>query len=377
VSEVSNSPSQVRRPFPLCGYAIDVLVYLALTTILMVAVLAMMKTREAEARQQAWTERALAGPQRVFLALECPSFDQAALFAELSRHGDIQPAAPGAAGAQADTAGDPRVIIAPLSSRAFASRALDAPDPRFVVVELVITPRTGDILILDIHGILASSGCERVTAQVHFDPNGPAFEAAPMATNPPTPSTLLGLMLASVAAAILTWTLRARRLPRSLLPRPLAASIGFALVAAFALQAFVIAASQLLMHWGIALSPSNIEPIRVLHDAYPVATLLLIVGLVPIAEELFFRDLLLRRFALARRPAAGLLLSAGFFALLHELVPNSAGLATHLATLLLYLAMGIGFGAIYLRTGRLSAVFLAHVTVNAFGIAGLLWVPSA
>jgi membrane protease YdiL (CAAX protease family) len=262
-----------------------------------------------------------------------------------------------------------------LSRRTFGPKGADAPDPRFVVVDLVITPRTGDILILDIHGILSSSGCERVTAQAHFDPDGPAFDAFPTTPLRLSPETLVGLLLASAAAALLTRVLRARRLPGTLARRPLAASLGFALAAAFALQAFVVGASHALSHWGIALSPSNVEPILALHAAYPASSLLLLVLLVPLAEELFFRDLLLRRFALAGRPGIGLLLSAGFFALLHELTPSSAGIGAHVAALLLYWAMGLGFGAIYLRTGRLSAVITAHVAINALGVAGLLWAP--
>lgn len=190
-------------------------------------------------------------------------------------------------------------------------------------------------------------------------------------------ATLLGLMLASVGAAILAWGLRARRLPRNLPQRPLAASLRFAILAAFGLQVFVVGASHALSHWGIAPAPSNIEPIRALHAAYPASTLLLVLVLVPLAEELFFRDLLLRRFAIAGRPVIGLLLSAAFFATLHEMTPNPTGVAAHIAALLLYLALGLGFGAIYLRTGRLAAVILAHVAVNAVGITGLLWVPQA
>ena len=81
---------------------------------------------------------------------------------------------------------------------------------------------------------------------------------------------------------------------------------------------------------------------------------------------------MLRRFLLAGRPGLGLLLTSGLFALAHELFADGPWTQT-LSTTAVYAAMGLMFGAVYVRTGRLWAAILAHAGANALGMAMLAY----
>jgi uncharacterized protein len=102
------------------------------------------------------------------------------------------------------------------------------------------------------------------------------------------------------------------------------------------------------------------EPARVLVDRavgpLGVVLLLLVVGLgAPFAEELFYRGLvmrsLLRRFG---RPVWAILLSAVFFALAHLQSLQFPGLV----------AVGVVFGVLAWRSGRLGPALFAHIGFN-------------
>ena len=90
---------------------------------------------------------------------------------------------------------------------------------------------------------------------------------------------------------------------------------------------------------------------------------------VPAAEELLFRHVLLRRFALAGRASLGLVVTGLVFAALHEPVPGAAGPGAWLAAVALYVGMSTGFGLVYLRTGRLGAAVAAHAACNLLALA--------
>ena len=62
-------------------------------------------------------------------------------------------------------------------------------------------------------------------------------------------------------------------------------------------------------------------------------------------------------------------------ALIHEPTPGTRPLVAWGMTLGIYALLGVGFGLLYLRSGRLDAVVLAHVLVNASGLYLLLANP--
>jgi membrane protease YdiL (CAAX protease family) len=181
------------------------------------------------------------------------------------------------------------------------------------------------------------------------------------------PISLLGTLLAGLAL----WLLHRSRLPaapRPWTPRLVVAVVGVALM----LQVAAVAFTALMERFGTATSGSNLALIDAAFAAAPALTLLMTVLLAPIGEELVFRRVLLHRFAQARRPWLGLALTSLGFALIHEPLPAGREWLDWGLTLATYASLGLGFGLLYLRSGRLDAVVLAHVVVNTVGMALLL-----
>ena len=213
------------------------------------------------------------------------------------------------------------------------------------------------VLPIVVYGLLAAG----VDVQ---DPR--AVEAATQAL---MPGIVTGAMVAMALAAVVVWALRRNSLRGALPVSPLARSLGFAVVAGVAIQGFALLMGWLMHALGAPIQPSNAEPITDMARQQPLTSWLLVVLVAPLAEELLFRHVLLRRFALAGRALLGLLLTSLLFASLHEVWPGEQGVLAWLAAVLLYVGMGVGFGGVYLRTGRLSAAYVAHATCNLLAMA--------
>lgn len=177
---------------------------------------------------------------------------------------------------------------------------------------------------------------------------------------------------AAITAMLLTaasvWWIRGRKLPAMPVRMASTPAHAFALAAGIAIQLGAQAFAWLLAQSGAAMEPSNAEPVTALLGAAPWLAWLLVVVVGPFAEELLMRHVLLRRFAVAGHGAIGLVLTSVAFALLHEPVPSGAGIAAWLGGLAMYTGMGAAFAAVYLRTGRLGATFLAHAACNAMAL---------
>ena len=182
------------------------------------------------------------------------------------------------------------------------------------------------------------------------------------------PAITAAAIFAMLVTALLMWWLRGRRLVGSLPRMRALPAFALALVAGLIIQLATQALAWLLAKSGAGIEPSNVAPIVSLLGSAPWLAWLMIVVVGPFAEELLLRHVLLRRFALAGYGAVGLLLTSVAFALMHEPVPGAAGVASWLGALVLYTGMGAAFGAVYLRTGRLRAAFLAHAACNAMAL---------
>jgi len=90
--------------------------------------------------------------------------------------------------------------------------------------------------------------------------------------------------------------------------------------------------------------------------------LVVIVG-APIAEELFFRGLLLRAVEKRWGTAIGLIGSSVIFGITHFQALQFPALT----------AAGLVFGGLAVRTGRLGPAILAHMAFNAVTVVNLLW----
>ncbi len=181
-------------------------------------------------------------------------------------------------------------------------------------------------------------------------------------------------LLGTVGAGMTLWLLHRRRLPALPSPRAWTPRLGLEVAGiAFGIQLAAMAFTALTEALGVPTSGRNVGLILAAYAAAPVLTLLGVVLLAPIGEELVFRRILLHRFTLAGRPVLGLLATSALFALIHEPWPGESGVLAWLLTLSTYLVISLGFGLMYLRSGRLDVVILAHVLVNASGIGLLVW----
>jgi membrane protease YdiL (CAAX protease family) len=193
---------------------------------------------------------------------------------------------------------------------------------------------------------------------------------------PVLPAITVAAIVAMMLTAALMWWLRGRRLPGTLPRMAAVPATVLAIVAGIAIQILAQGFMQLLELTGSSLEPSNAQPIVALVQAVPWLAWAMVVLAAPFAEELLMRHVLLRRFALARHAAAGVVLTSLAFALLHEPVPGESGVLAWLGGLVLYGGMGAGFAWVYLRTGRFRATFLAHAVCNAAALAAAAYSAS-
>ena len=108
---------------------------------------------------------------------------------------------------------------------------------------------------------------------------------------------------------------------------------------------------------GSLLGGTGANPLEQMLDQLELwSVALFAVVLAPIMEELIFRKLLLDRMRTIDRPTA-VLFSALAFGLFHG----------NLSQFFYAFGVGILFGSIYIRTGRLRYTIILHVLVNAIG----------
>lgn len=186
------------------------------------------------------------------------------------------------------------------------------------------------------------------------------------------PQVVLGAVFAMAAAALATWLIRRGSLAAPLPMMRRRHALPLAVLAGVAIQLFALAMAAVVAGVGAEVEPSNAAPIQALAGQHPWLLVVLVVGIAPLAEELLFRHVLLRRFALHGRPLAGLVATSLLFAAMHEIQPGEQGVAAWLAMVALYAGMGAGFGGIYLWTGRLSAAVVAHASCNLAALWPLL-----
>jgi membrane protease YdiL (CAAX protease family) len=360
------------RSLPLGGFALDLAIYGILLTALSFGAVFWSAVVDSTQRARDEAERMAWGPQAVFLRFTgCSRLDPAALLRELAQQGEVRPHAnadgPSDATTSAGTTSplpgvalwDPIVVPDPADPDAKTHVFLSG----FVWVD--IDPAPGQLVVIDFEGIGRSAGCLPDTVLTL----PLASPAPPTTTTGGVPSRLiLASVLATALATLLAWLARASWLRGQWPTRPMRSACLLAVAIAFGLQFLLLIGGIVLAQLDIALRPSNLAPIVQLLKDQPAVAYAFVLVLAPVTEELFFRHLVLRRFALAGHPVLGLLLSSSVFAVLHELTPASGDAIAHLAISLLYLLMGVAYGALYLRTGRLVAVMLAHALSNALAL---------
>jgi membrane protease YdiL (CAAX protease family) len=189
------------------------------------------------------------------------------------------------------------------------------------------------------------------------------------------PAIVAGSMVAMAMTAFLLWLLRGRPLRDPQAPMAAGPAYALAVVVGLAIQALGHGLSWLSEALAIPVEPSNIEPVMAVVREWPVLAWFAVVLLAPLSEELLFRHVLLRRFAVAGRGLIGIAATALLFGLLHEFAPGESGMASWLMTLAVYIVMGVGFGAVYVRTRRFGAAFAAHAACNLAAMLLLTFSP--
>jgi membrane protease YdiL (CAAX protease family) len=237
-------------------------------------------------------------------------------------------------------------------------------------------PRTGawslagwTALDLGIAAALAFGSSLLVASVLGFGRSAGWVSAPPVAALSGLPAFFVPLSVAgSALAGLLLYRLHRHRL--AVQPGPWTPGLGLAvLVGALVLQAAAVGLALLAEAAGVANGGSNLPLIRQAFAEAPALTLLAILVLAPLGEELVFRRVLLERFARAGRALPGLLFTALAFALIHEPLPGGRSLLAWGLTLLPYAVLAVGFGLFYLRCRRVDATILLHALVNALGFA--------
>ncbi len=241
-----------------------------------------------------------------------------------------------------------------------AVRAPVAPSP---VAASFSAPRwgLGDVAI----GLLMSAGAAvAVVAAVLIDRRDEEFSRVA-----PDGWTLGTLLLINVVVFVGVPLLTSRRKGTASLRRDFGLAIwpgdvARGLAGAFVAIAFSAAAVNLLTAVLGAEVDTGTRYVGVTGAGQVVAIHVVVGLMVPMAEELFFRGMLLRSLQRRNGPILSLVASSALFALLHVSGATELG-STQAAILVWTWISGMVFGALTLGTGgRLGSAIVAHVALN-------------
>lgn len=112
----------------------------------------------------------------------------------------------------------------------------------------------------------------------------------------------------------------------------------------------------------------TVEKLPVDTDLAVIETLVVVVGLIPIVEEWFFRGVIQQGLVASLGATGGIVVTSLFFALGHSADLSVQAWAALLAQTLLF---GLAFGYARHRTGSLLAPILLHIGVNGLGVVAM------
>ena len=187
------------------------------------------------------------------------------------------------------------------------------------------------------------------------------------------PGILFPLLTATVGLAAIVWASFYRRPGVLLGPR---FRIGLRAVGAAVLGWLVVFGAQIVLGilvaalFGPGALPERGGLPRDIAEAPPSSLVLGAVVVAPVAEELFFRGLLLQGLARSYGPRIGLAGSALVFGLFHFSGPSIQTVLPMLSAVV----VGLVLGWLFARTGNLTVPVLTHTLVNGVALvaAGLL-----
>jgi membrane protease YdiL (CAAX protease family) len=154
---------------------------------------------------------------------------------------------------------------------------------------------------------------------------------------------------------------------------PRGAARSFAIGLAFALPAWLAATilgallQIVLERLGHPLVPGILDDAIARLD--PTALVLAVVLIAPIAEEIFFRGLVLNAWMREYGERFGIIGSAALFGVIHADTSSTEALITSVARVLPIFGLGLALAFIYRRTGSLLSAIGLHMGFNALSIA--------
>jgi len=139
----------------------------------------------------------------------------------------------------------------------------------------------------------------------------------------------------------------------------LGSALTWGVVTVIAALVLSVAMDLLLLQFGF--DTSKLSNIPQLEQLFSLPTLLVLVTVQPIAEEIFFRGFLLEKISGMTRPWIGVVVSAVLFGIAHL----SYGM---LYTAAMATVLGLLFGIVVMRTKNLYSSITAHILVNVTSI---------
>lgn len=158
-----------------------------------------------------------------------------------------------------------------------------------------------------------------------------------------------------------------RLIPRHGALRSFAIGLGFALPAWVAATVLGALLQQILERLGHPLVPGILDDAVARLD--PTALVLAVVLIAPIAEEIFFRGLVMNAWLREYGPRFAIIGSALLFGAIHADTSGTEALITSIARVVPIFGLGLALAVIYRRTGSLLANIGLHMGFNALSIA--------
>ncbi len=128
-----------------------------------------------------------------------------------------------------------------------------------------------------------------------------------------------------------------------------------------AVTAFVISVALDLVILQFGVDVTKMSNIPQLEQLFSIPTLVVLITVQPIAEEIFFRGFLLEKISALSRPWVGVVSSAVLFGIAHL----SYGM---FYTAVMATMLGLVFAVVVIRTKNLYSSILAHILVNVTSI---------
>jgi hypothetical protein len=149
--------------------------------------------------------------------------------------------------------------------------------------------------------------------------------------------------------------------------RSVAIGIGVAIPAWVGATLLGILLQTILERLGVERQPGIVD--NALAQVDPTVLVLAIVLIAPVAEEIFFRGVVVNAWLREYGPRVAIIGSAGLFSVIHTDTSSVNALIGSIANVLPIFGLGLALAAVYLRTGSLLAPIALHAMFNGLSVS--------